>query len=300
MKGPLLLLAAASLLASGLRADHEDFVVISATASPAYTQRKFAGGSPRPESYVIFQGQYFGGGTRDPSLEHATFDSVIRTLGPDLARQNYLPLRNARFTAADLLIVVNWGTTVVDPMNEKTNMEVQSRLSGLIRSIGSFNKGGSSSDLNAQLAMSDASQQAQESGIAYNTRLLGYGAALQKESRMAWATPSGMDAMEEAHLSELIDERYFVILMAYDFQRMQRAKAARDPHQRPPQPKPVWIVRMNIRAAGNNFTQALPAMSQAASSYFGKQEDDLVSAQTAVGVHSRVEVGEPKVINILK
>jgi hypothetical protein len=298
-----LLLAAAGLLAPRLRADHEDFVVISATASKAYTQHKYAAGAPRPESYVFYQGRYLGGATRDPSIDHDSFLAIARTLAPDLAKQNYLPLRTSRPAAADLLIVVNWGTTVTDPMYDKTNPETQFQLEDLTSSIRDFNAGGAGGmgNLNAQLAISDVNQQAQESEMAANSRLLGYDTALEKEGRMAWATPDGMTALEASHLSDLIDERYFVILLAYDYQKLQRASAAAAArHQAAPQPKPVWSLRMNIRAAGNNFVEALPAMSQAASNYFGKQLDDLVTTQAAIGSQSHVEVGEPKVLNVVK
>jgi hypothetical protein len=57
---------------------------------------------------------------------------------------------------------------------------------------------------------------------------------------------------------------------------------------------------MNIRADGNNFTEALPAMSLAAAEYFGKQEDDLKTQQTVVGTNGRVEIGPVKVLDVLK
>jgi hypothetical protein len=156
------------------------------------------------------------------------------------------------------------------------------------------------SDLNAQLALSDTNQQSQRSALNANSRLLGYDAALQREGRMDWARGDGMSAEEGSHLSELIDERYFVILLAYDFQKIQQDNLAGDARHRPSQPKPVWIVRMNIRAAGNNFVQALPAMSNAAAGYFGKQMDDLVTAPASVGSRAHVEVGAPKVLNVVK
>jgi hypothetical protein len=313
MNGKSLLLAAASLLAPGLRAEHQDFVVISASASKAYSQHKFADGSPKPESYVLAQGRHFDGATRDPSVDRASFEAIARILAPGLAKQNYLPLRSARFTDADLLIVVHWGTTVTDPMDDKSDFEVQSQLADLVSSIGAYTAARTLptqlpmgplhgfSDMNAQLSVSDTNRQAQLSAMNANARLLGYEAALQRENRMGWATPDGMTEEAETHLSQLIDERYFVIVLAFDYQEVQQAKAAGGArHGAARAPRPVWILRMNIRAAGNNFVLALPAMAQAAAGYFGRQMDDLVTAPVEVGSQAHVELGEPRTLNVVK
>jgi len=306
MKGKILFLAAAALLAPGLRADHADFVTISATASKTYTQRKLVNGSPKPESYVFYQGKFFGGITRDPSVDRTAFLSIAKTLAPELAKQNYLPVSKGPPTNSDLLIVVNWGTTVIDPTQDKNDMEKQDQLASLLSSVRS-----GSGDINANVAIATANQISLVSDMNYTSHLLGYDAALQKEGHMAWASPSGMSAVQESHLAELIDERYFVILLAYDYQKILQEnrdyQALRTTRPRdaqrvgpPPQPKPVWVVRMNMRAAGNNFTEALPAMSQAAANYFGKQMDDLVTAPASVGSTAHVEVGESKVLNVVK
>ncbi len=307
---PFAALLAAALSPLALRADHEDFVIINATANKAYTEHKFANGSPRAESYVLYQGKFFGGMTHDPSIDHETFMAIAKTLAPDLARQNYLPTRDAR--AADLLIVVNWGTTMNDPMNDKSNTQYQFELKDLYSSIGAYNAGMSStaggtagiaaiSNMNINLSNADTEAISQQSELNRNARLLGYTDALAKEGKMDWATPSGISQSEASHIQDLIDERYFVILLAYDYQKIQRDHAARGGKQlasatKPDQPRPVWSVRMNIRADGNNFTEALPAMSHQAADYFGKQMDDLVDRQTAVGSQSHVDVGAPTVI----
>jgi len=159
--------------------------------------------------------------------------------------------------------------------------------------------------------MSQQSLMSQQSAMGYNSHLLGYDAPLQREGRMDWARSSGVSAMEDSHLAELIDERYFVILMAYDYQRIRREDRAyqallvQSPREArrlgpPPQPKPVWIVRMNIRAAGNNFGEALMAMGREAANYFGKQVDDLVDAPAAVGQNAHVDVGPTQVLGPAK
>ncbi len=277
-------------LAAPLRADHQDFVIVNASASPAYVQRKFINGTPQQQTYIFFQGKTFAGETRDSSIDHASFDAIVHTLAPDLAKQNYLPAQRA--PGADLLIVVNWGTTVTDPTQDNSH-NPEPKMAP------------------RDSYMADALWQSRRTPMSYNSFLLGYDSAIKQEGRMNWATPSGMNAMEESHLAELIDERYFVILMAYDYQTMLREnleyrQALRNLNPREarrlprPQPRPVWSVRMNMRSAGNNFNEALPAMSMAASQYFGKQVEDLVDAPAAVGSNAHVKVGETKVLNVVK
>jgi hypothetical protein len=65
-------------------------------------------------------------------------------------------------------------------------------------------------------------------------------------------------------------------------------------------PKPLWSVRINIRATGNNFAEALPAMSRVASNYFGKQVDGLKAEETPVGRNAEVQIGDVKVLAVDK
>jgi hypothetical protein len=287
---PKTYLLAAVLLPAALRADHPDFVVISASASKTYTEQKFVAGVPQRQTYALFQGKFFDGQTRDPSIDRATFAAIAKILAPDLAKQNYLPASAA--PVADLLIVVSWGTTATDPTLDKNFQSITD-----VKGNDSY--------------MADALANSEATPMTFNSRLLGYDRALQQEGKMNWATPSGMNDIEESHLSQLLDERYVVILLAYDYQKMlresrayQALRNAASPREARrlvrPQPRPVWSVRMNIRAAGNNFNEALPAMSQAAAGYFGKQVDDLVDLPAAVGVHAHVEVGPTRVMGPVK
>jgi hypothetical protein len=284
----------AVLLPAALRADHADFVVISASASKAYTRPHSPEGFPQRQTYALFQGKFFAGQTRDPSVDRATFATIAKVLAPDLAKQNYLPAAAA--PVADLLIVVSWGTTATDPTLDKNFQAIEP----LARSAGNDSY------------MADALANSTQTPMTYNSLLLGYDHALQLEGHMNWATPGGMNAVEESHLSQLIDERYLVILLAYDYQKIlregrayQARRAGASPREAqklvPPQPpRPLWSVRMNLRAAGNNFNTALPAMAEAASGYFGKQLDDLVDLPATVGSQAHVDVGPTQVLGTTK
>jgi hypothetical protein len=112
-----------------------------------------------------------------------------------------------------------------------------------------------------------------------NAGILGYTDALFSQ---------GIKARRERidMLNELEYSRYFVVLMAYDFQLMWKHK----------QPKLLWESRFSVREQGNDFTVALPAMAQYASEYFGRDSQGLLRTRVPDG---RIYMGDPTVIGYL-
>jgi hypothetical protein len=285
------------LLPAAVRADHVDFVTISASASKAYDQQRSTPSGPKPQSYVFYQGRFFAGGTRDPSIDHFTFNDIVHDLAPTLAQQNFLPTRTPR--AADLLIVVNWGTTLEDYNAETYNPEYQFALQQEQQDIqGDVASGDAlvTPALGFDAASDRASALSSMSAQEQNARLLGYSPELRKEEWRSWAMPI-MNADELSHRSDLTEERYFVILEAYDFQDILRNHAKGMPKR---QPKPVWELHMNVRAVGNNFRQALPAMAHVAAAYYGKGLDGLATAQTDFDATEHVTIGASRVVGVEK
>jgi hypothetical protein len=319
MKTKIVLLAAAALFPAILRADHASFVTVNASASKGYTQRKFSNGAAQRQTYVFYQGKFFGE-TNDPALQRMTFLDVAKVLAPDLAKQNYFPTRDAG--AADLLIVVNWGSTLTDPTQNSADPERQFQFQDKMQSIRDYNSVFSTGSGNAdpspitfQMMIGRNDQFSAQVAASYNARLLGYTDALNREMNHSWAYQDGLSAKAESYLADLNQERYFVVLMAYDFRELRRSHRADDARAAmgSPQfaattttalrksdsaPNPLWSLRMNIRADGNNFSEALPAMSAIAAEYFGKQMDGLATAQTSVGVNGHVEIGETRVLGV--
>ena len=74
-------------------------------------------------------------------------------------------------------------------------------------------------------------------------------------------------------LDEIGDNRYFVVLMAYDFQLMWKEKKH----------KLLWETRFSIRENRNDFGVALPAMAQYASRYFAATVTQHVLIRVASG-----------------
>jgi hypothetical protein len=256
------------------------FIAISATTVPGYVRPVDANGKPRPESYVFTQGKYFAGDNGDDSLAHMNFGDILKTLAPNLAKQAYFPTKDV--ASADTLIVVHWGTTMtyvnpqkqtmLDHLNEATARSQDATGNGKIDQEGMYQ------------ALSDQASalNSTTSAISRNSALLGYQPELLKEQRSILANDQTIQA-------ELNEERYFVILMAYDLQRMKKDHKSHV----------LWATRISVRSPGNNFTEAMPALVEAGATVYGRQVDGLVRLIERAG-EGRVTLDEMKVLGVVE
>jgi len=273
-----LLIATWSLVAIAAETER---VAVHSGASEDYTARKFTKEGPQIETYVFAEGKFFGGEGRDTTMRATTFTDIANVLAHDLANQEYLPAPNQE--TADLLIIVHWGTTLpgaIDPfleyqLNDLTNefFEEQAASEGL-PDLGKLSE---IETLNRTYQMSV------EQAIAESSKLLGYQEALAKERHRV--TVSGMTEAENTLRAELLEERYFIIMMAWENQGLLRKEA----------PKLLWSTRFSMRAPGKNFTIALPALSRVASNYFGRKTNGIVRGRTHLG-KGNVEYGELEIL----
>ena len=81
----------------------------------------------------------------------------------------------------------------------------------------------------------------------------------------------------------LDEERYFIVLMAYDLPLMQDGEI----HMH-------WATRYSIRALGQTFDQAIKDLNLVAGNYFAKNMGDLVKKR--VTDKSRVDLGEIQLV----
>jgi hypothetical protein len=256
-----------------------EWVVVSATAAPEYHRTKGPEGV-LPESYVFTPGIHFGGSARDATQEKMPFLTIAQTLSAGLARQRYLPAKDP--ANAKLVIVVHWGSTETyeDP-NRQTNLEsLHKELTDYIAQIqqsGIANPG----PLNALLSNQQTDAMRQLQFINANAELLGYRRSLLKEGERLFSSEE-----ENTMRSELAEERYFVVLMAYDYQLLKKEK----------KPRLLWVTRMSVRSPGNNFAEAVPGMTRVAADFFGQQHEDLTRVQTKLP-EGKVEIGELKVVD---
>ena len=282
-------LAVVLLLPTAAQAQARDPVAVAAGAEKDYLRQRSSNSvAGRPETFVIAEGTYFGGKLRDPALEKTRFPEIADTLAHDLARHRYYPAPGAG--GADLLIVVHWGITAVEEDASHGQLEMER----LDKDAAAYNAGASkggitdpgalNSDLDAMRAQSGLAS----SGPMSNAALLGYSDELAKEEYRSGATASGMTELDRRLRGDLQDERYFLILMAYDLTALRTA-------QRSAKPRLLWSTHISMRAIGHSFTSALPEMSSVAGKYFGTQSEGLLlDARNAP--EGRVIIGEPRAV----
>jgi hypothetical protein len=291
-------LAALSFLAApaaGLAA--EDVTGVTAVASKVsqdYVRAKLPDGSYQPEDYTFGEGGKWGGEISDPTMDRLHFMDVVRVVAVSLEGQNYIPAKDPHRTK--LLIMVYWGTTQVPgPSSDSVAYDqlsaAQSNLSGF--TVPSTNPGqttvagGPAADaalsrLSAALTMLNVENEQRDRLDFKNAQMLGY------DSEGVIGTDFGNNvrgtafgAKRDELVSEIEENRYFVVLMAYDFQLMWKEKKH----------KLLWETRFSVSERHNQFDKALPAMAQYASRYFGQDSHGLLRAQVPIG---RVDVGVPQ------
>jgi len=286
-----------------------DPVVISARASDDYIRAKRPDGSFQPETYAFGKGGVWGGALQDNTLDRLDFMDLARKIAIPLAAQNYLPTKGAK--EAKLLIMVYWGVTngsggasssVAYQNLSSTSQHLNTanqRLSvarDVLKGGGRFAKSAEFSALverdEAQIEFESAmmmtvmENRQRERLDVENARILGYdstGLIGTDEGRKLEFT--ALRTRQRDLIEELEDSRYFVVLMAYDFQLLVK-------HQ----PKLLWEARFSMRERGHDFGKDVAAMAQTASKYFGRATHGL-ARQTLPEGH--VIVGELKVIEVV-
>lgn len=256
------------------RARAENFVTVRVWAQPDYAAAKAANKRPKRETYVVAKGEYFPGGTRDPSIDKTAFESVARWLAPSLAEQNYYPAKSV--SGADQLLVIHWGTTI-PYVTDYTNQSIYApvaydshpgQFAGTANADGttmtdmqSSLQGIYSADQTTLLQQTQyvdaAAQQLTSRSIA---GLLGYTSELRNLSEKIYLTEEGKTL--QANMDE---ERYFIIVVAFDMKQLLQF------HHR----RMLWSAHLSMRAPGTNFVAAVPHMGEAASTLYGKSNDNV-------------------------
>jgi len=280
MKSPLRLLVPCLVLLMGEAiAAQEASIAASATAGSDYQRPRDAAGALRPETYVFAEGQFLGGGTVDRGLEQTTFTQITRTLAVNLARQNYLPAPD--LNSAQLIIIVHWGMTMVseDPMKDINLQRAQEALA-TFSAEQEANGLADPTALNSATSAMGMARQGVQDAVNRNAVLLGFARSLERERQQMMTSTA-----EITMSNELNEERYFVILMAYDNQMRLKERKSRL----------MWVTRLSVRSPGNNFAEALPALARVGAEVFGRQVDGLVRVKAPLG-RGTVTIGELEVL----
>ena len=272
--GEIVLIVVGIMIAPELHAANR--IVLKAEAMEEYLIERALDPSKKVQTYQFMKGRYYGGSIVDPSMDRVSFEDIVQNMAVHLRKRNYYP--EPELGKSDLLFVVHYGVTGLQANSLIENMGVNSILdledpfgnSNILWNNPSNIDPGVQFYYNASLSMQEAHYKAS----FRKAQLLGMEQAYSLKGTVR----------EERMLNLMIqEERYFVVLMAWDFKKLQQGE-----------PILLWRMRYNIRSTGQSFGQAIQEMHQIAGDYFGTNQQDLV--MTRITDKSRVVIGEIEVI----
>ncbi|HET7535795.1 MAG TPA: hypothetical protein VFJ90_05025 [Candidatus Didemnitutus sp.] len=267
--------------------------------SNGYMRKKLPDGTYQREYYAIANGQYAPGQEPNDSIDKVKFPTIAGLVAQHLAKQNYFLAQDSK--SAEILLLISWGTTIPYSDNGGRNsmdaaLSAMNRSSAALQHAQTVNADATSSPearASAQ-GVSAAAQADQESQMVevqmfedmrrkadeHNARLLGY--AEEINNRDNPSKYAGAGSYFDDLKSDIEEERYYVIVSAYDFRT-----AVHDGKR-----KLLWATRMSIRAQGNRFDERLAAMLANADGYFGRNSKELIRQYQ----NGHVDIGEMKVV----
>ena len=257
-------------------------VVVKSKAHEDFSIAREQDPSKEVLTYAFMKGRFHPGTRNDPAMNNMSFSELVLEIATHLQKQNFLPVPDPQ--KADLLIVVHYGATSAQDSFEElqgiTSLEDYGFGDGAVTSASSGGGSVDVSDLNAiqdmqfEINKNLTIQQGNQGSMNYMALLIG-----MEEAFVGDIGPS-----EERYLMNLLnEERYFIVLMAYDIPKLREGEI----HL-------YWTTRYSIRATGQAFGDALKDMNLVAGNYFGKNMGELVKKR--VTDKSRVELGELEVV----
>jgi hypothetical protein len=266
-----------------------DITAVSGRTSPGYVRARQGDGSYVPEAYSFGKGGVWQGAMQDPSMDKLSFLSIAHMIATPLAGQHYYPSTDPAKTK--LLIMVYWGTTRAPEHANDSNGSINMQLAnaavsnaaaeakGLSAQGASAVNSAADEQLSSALAMMQAENKQRERDDLANIKMLGYDSWLEKTGGDLRGT--AFEQNKRDLYTEVEENRYFVVLMAYNFQLLWKQKK----HQF------LWETRFSIRQRHHEFDKDLPVMAQYAARYFGQDSHGLVHDAIPLG---QVEIGDVK------
>ena len=244
------------LCASSLGAANR--IVVRTVASEEYVKDRARDPQKKVQSYQFIEGRYFRGMTNDSGMEAITFMDIVQDMARHLVKQNYYP--NPVPGEGELLIVVHYGVTDF----EEDLMDMMGWTSyedfGFNDTVADAGSGGTALDPSQLNAIYD---------LSFNLNSAATINSMNEDSQFFKASLLGMESaysgrlnpQDEYDLKHMMqEERYFVILMAYDFEKIRSTGEI----------ELLWSTRYSIRAAGQSFETAIKDMNLVAGDYFGR------------------------------
>ena len=266
---------------------------VASKVAKDYVRSQLADGSVQPEFYAFGEGGKWAGEISDQTIDKLRFTDVAKAIAAPLALQRYLPAKDPSKTK--LLIMVYWGTTAVpgpasgsSAYNNFSSAQVtlqfdlnpQNKVPVAIQNA-------AISDFSASTLMLNVENRKNDRIDYANAIMLGYDSAGligTEKGNYARGTALGVD--RDDLYAEIEENRYFVVLMAYDFQLLWKEKKH----------KLLWETRFSISERKNQFDKALPVMARYASQYFGQNSNGLLRTRVPQG---DVEVKDPTLIEFV-
>jgi len=272
----------------------DDVVAISSKVLNGYARPKLPDGSPKPQTYAFGEGETIGGIRIDPTIDRMKFLDVARVAATALAKEGFYPTRSADDT--DLLILVYWGTTraeeegggrnnidlihQADQAQDAANLMLKDAGNAAEKKAALEMEAEANSQMIAGLAGRYAENVRQEALDMRNVAILGYDSWWLKSENQMSGGPLGYQRADL--LSELEQDRYFVVLTALDYRLLATKRKS----------KILWEAHISIREHGNQFDRRLADMMAKAQPFFGKGSNGLQHLE--MPAEGNVELGAVK------
>jgi hypothetical protein len=261
---------------------------VASKVSEDYVRAKLPDGSFKPEYYSFGPGGKWGGEINDVTIDKLRFLDVAHVIAVPLAGQSYLPATDPKTTR--LLIMVYWGTTAVPESadNSMAYSNYNSAEASLKIAMSPQNpepvmaQNAVMAEWSAAMTIVNIENQQRTQTNWRNAAMLGYDAAGVIGTEYGnHIRGSALGLKRDDLVTEIEENRYFVVLMAYDFQLLWKQRKH----------KLLWETRFSISERRNAFDKALPVMAQYASRYFGQDSGGLMRERVPEG---QVDIGELK------
>ena len=212
----------------------------------------------QPVYYVAFDGGYREMGDPVANEKPPADTAVARALRRTLATEGYRPATEQ--TPPTLLLIYHWGTLNKDSLAIRNDIEIDPNLKARLSLV----------------ATSKYARQIEDEILRRRTT---------RDLHAPFPVPSFL-SINARQLRELAqDDRYFVIVSAYDYAALRRHET-----------QLLWRARMSARNAGVAMREALPALIKGGGHYFGRAADESQFVETPLGLEGKVEIGTPTVV----
>jgi hypothetical protein len=271
-------------------AENEELAAVASKVSEDYVRTKLPGGTFQTESYAFGKGGHWSGAAVDPTIDKMDFMEIARTIADPLKHQNYIPSTDPNSTK--LLIMVYWGTTA-GPYGTSSSIAYQKFSAAgqrLARAVENakirrapdtlIERDAAQAEFDSALQVVAVENRQLDRVDGQNASILGFDSALAATEGYEFTALRNVRA---ELMNGLEANRYFVVLLAYDFQLLWKEKKA----------KLLWETRFSILERRHEFDKELAAMALSASQYFGKDSGGLIRERLR---ETNITIGQPKVL----